>query len=68
MVLLKNNAGLLPLKREYSTIAAVGIMDCMGAGYDSAQGVKVKTDAALAAAFPNATIKSGPGCRCPYTT
>eukprot|EP01044_Picomonas_judraskeda_P005560 COSAG03_NODE_529_length_7125_cov_25.402220_1_plen_307_part_00 len=67
-VLLKND-GLLPLDTAspspFKTIAAVGIMNCMSAGYDSATGNKTLTDAALRAAFPAAVVTSGPGCRCP---
>ena len=70
VVLLKND-GILPIVAPssghagdgsaYKTIAAVGIMNCMGAGYDTAGGKKTYTDAALATAFPNAKIQSGPG-------
>jgi len=81
-VLLKNADGFLPLApadadgaSEYKTIAAVGIMDCMSAGYDSWQGgsqtkapVKVMTDGALRKAFPGSAVRSGFGCRCPYGT
>eukprot|EP00040_Diaphanoeca_grandis_P034225 m.211563 g.211563 ORF g.211563 m.211563 type:complete len:785 (+) comp33104_c4_seq50:2401-4755(+) len=80
MVLLKND-GILPLARDatthasptYNTIAAIGIMDCMTAGYDTGMDSlyntapkKVLTDAALRVAFPSSKIQSGPGCRCPY--
>ena len=72
MVLLKND-GILPLKKQlYKKIAALGIMNCMSAGYDTAgyeswapTANKTFTDAALATAFPDATVTSGPGCRCP---
>ena len=79
-VLLKNTDGFLPLApadphgaSEYKTIATVGIMDCMSAGYDSWQAgsqtkapVKVMTDAALRKAFRGSAVTSGFGCRCPY--
>jgi len=74
MVLLKND-GILPIKPsqsgKYKRIAAVGIMNCMSAGYDTGfQPVtggarKIFTDEALAAALPRSTITSGAGCRCP---
>lgn len=76
MVLLKND-GILPINPKnnttYKRIAAVGIMNCMSAGYDTGfqptQGArKILTDEALAAALPDSTITSGAGCRCPLGT
>jgi beta-glucosidase len=69
MVLLKND-GILPLAQPgpYATIAALGLLDCMAAGYDTAgDGNFNKTfvSTALAAAFPASTIKVGMGCGCP---
>jgi hypothetical protein len=70
-IVLMHNDGTLPMQQNTwsgKTIAAVGIMDCMSAGYDSAHGNKTFTDAALARAFPSAKIQSGPGCLCPLGT
>ena len=69
VVLLKND-GILPLARPgpYATIAALGILDCMAAGYDTAgdgNSNKTLVSAALAAAFPASTVQVGMGCGCP---
>jgi len=69
IVLLKND-GILPLARPgaYATIAALGILDCMSAGYDTAGDGnfnKTLVSAALAAAFPASRVQVGMGCGCP---
>ena len=69
VVLLKND-GILPLAQPgpYATIAAIGIVDCMSSGYDTAGDGNFNNTlgpTALRAAFPASTVQVGTGCGCP---
>ena len=71
IVLLKND-GILPLAQPgpYKTIAALGILDCMSSGYDTAGDAnanKTFVSTALAAAFPGSVVQTGTGCGCPLS-